>query len=73
MYARIFRKADHTRRFTIVAAAAGWEVRDEQDSRLIRSTRYTDWHRVERARMAFALEALALENTGWTELQRNVT
>ena len=36
MYARIFRKADQTRRFTITnAERTGWEVRDEQDSQVI--------------------------------------
>ena len=68
MYARMFRKAHHTRRFTIVAQDAGWEVRDEQDSRIIRSMRYTDWHRVERARRSFAQEAVGLKDAGWTEL-----
>lgn len=68
MYARQFRKADQTRRFTIVdAEASGWEVREEQDSRIIRAVRYTDWHRVERAKMAFALEARDLESSGWVE------
>jgi hypothetical protein len=68
MYARIFRKADQTRRFTITdAGGSGWEVREEQDSRVIRSKRYTDWHRVERARMAFATLAASLEDSGWRE------
>jgi len=68
MYARIFHKANHTHRFSISETqASGWEVREEQDSRVIRSTRYTDWHRVERARMAFALEAMTLEDAGWIE------
>ena len=68
MYARIFRKADQTRRFTITdAGGSGWEVREEQDSRVIRTMRYTDWHRVERARMAFASQALTLEDSGWKE------
>jgi len=68
MYARKFQKAGQTRRFTITDAAnEGWEVREEQDSQVIRSARYTDWHRVERARMAFALEAATLESAGWRE------
>jgi hypothetical protein len=68
MYARSFRKADQVRRFTITdTRSAGWEVREEENSRVIRSARYTDWHRVERARMAFAREALSLEDAGWTE------
>src|SRR5262245_52609563 len=58
MYARVFRKAGETRRFTISDAGdSGWEVREEQDSRVISRRRYTDWHRVERARMSFATQA----------------
>jgi hypothetical protein len=68
MYARILRKADQIRRFTIrEAGAAGWEVREEADSRIIRSVQYTDWHRVERARRVFAWQAATLEDAGWRE------
>jgi len=68
MYARKFEKAGQTRRFTITSAGAeGWEVREEEDSRVVRSARYTDWHRVERARMTFAQEAATLESAGWKE------
>jgi hypothetical protein len=68
MYTRHFRKATHTRKFSITTAgASGWEVREEQDSRIVRWVRYSDWHRVERARAAFALEAAILEESGWNE------
>jgi len=68
MYKRLFQKATHTRKFTITSTgASGWEVRDEQDSRIIRWVRYRDWHRVERARLAFAIEAATLEEKGWNE------
>ena len=68
MYARLFRRAGETRRFLITTADnSGWEVREEQDTRIIRSVRYTDWHRVERARMNFARIAEMLEMSGWTE------
>lgn len=68
MYLRMFKKAGQTRRFTITDADnSGWEVRDEQDSQVVWSIRYTDWHRVERARMTFAREAAALANAGWKE------
>ncbi len=68
MYARELRKADQTRRFTITdAGVTGWEVREEQDSRVVRSVLYTDWHRVERARMTFARVAETLAMAGWTE------
>jgi hypothetical protein len=68
MYARVFQKAGETRRFTISDAGdAGWEVREEQGSRVIWRRRYTDWHRVERARMSFATQALELTSAGWKE------
>jgi hypothetical protein len=68
MYKRIFRKATHTRRFTISdTGSSGWEIRDEQDSHILRWTHYHDWHRVERARMVFAREALRLGDAGWEE------
>ena len=68
MYTRLLQKAAHTRKFTISAeGVSGWEVRDEQDSHVIQLVRYRDWHRVERAKMTFALEALVLEESGWNE------
>jgi len=68
MYARKFQKAGQTKRFTISeGGVSGWYVREEQDSRVIWSAHYTDWHRVERARMTFAREAEALAHTGWEE------
>jgi hypothetical protein len=41
--------AGHTRRVTVVRSGVGWEIREERDSRIVRTTRHTDWHRVERA------------------------
>jgi len=68
MYARMFQKAGQTKRFIITdAGASGWEVKEEQDSRIVWSARYTDWHRVERARMTFAREAETLADSGWRE------
>jgi hypothetical protein len=68
MYKRTFRKAEQTWRFVITNSNGfGWEVREEQDSHVISRVRYTDWHRVERARMAFAAHALALQSSGWKE------
>ena len=59
------RNAEHTRRFSIVATRSGWEVRREEDSRLVRRIEYHDWHRVERARRSIALEVSELEAAGW--------
>ena len=69
MYARMLRKASTIRRFTIThLQSAGWDVRDEEDSRLLRRVVYQDWHRVERASLAFSLEIQQLLERGWEEL-----
>jgi hypothetical protein len=68
MYAHVLRRAAQVRRFTITtASSAGWEVRDEEDSHIIKSRLYDDWHRVERARLTFAFEAVGLRDAGWIE------
>jgi hypothetical protein len=59
--------AGHVCQFVIGRTGTGvWEVREECDSRVVRQVRYTDWHRVERARSVFALRASLLEDEGWT-------
>jgi hypothetical protein len=56
----------HTRRFQITSmGAAGWEVREEQDSAVVRAKLYDDWHRVERARSVFQVEISQLTERGW--------
>ena len=69
MYARSLFNSTHNRRFTVRPADAmtGWEIRDEIDARVLKSIHYQDWHRVERAKAIFALEANALKDHGWTE------
>jgi hypothetical protein len=42
-------QSGHTKRFTITRSTEGWEVREEQDSKVVRTAKYMDWHRVERA------------------------
>ena len=57
----------HTRRFLIEPrGSSGWEVREEQDSAVVRTKIYDDWHRVERARSAFQIEIVILTGQGWT-------
>ena len=69
MYERIFRHDTQTRRFSITSTAgSGWDIRDEQDGATRRGARYLDWHRVERAKRAFAREAAELQSHGWTEV-----
>ena len=70
MYERSLSYDWHTRRFQIIAAdgASGWEVREEQDSHLVRAKVYDDWHRVERARTIFQAEVTTLEKAGWVDV-----
>jgi hypothetical protein len=67
MYAFIkqIKNRDHVRRYSILPTQSGWEVLQEQDSRVVKQICYTDWHRVERARRAFTLEVSNLRDQGW--------
>ena len=65
---RRFRSAGHTRDFLVeIGSGLGWEVREEEDNRVIKSTRKHDWHRVEQAIALFSLEASRLQSEGWVE------
>lgn len=67
MFERNLRCDGHTRRFPIESKGGeGWEVREEQDSAVVRAKIYDDWHRVERARSVFQVEILTLTEQGWT-------
>lgn len=65
MFTRELRQAGHVRRFTIRDAGHGWEVQEEQDSRVVRHVRYNDWHRVERAQLVMEQQVRELEDRGW--------
>jgi hypothetical protein len=66
MFERNLSCGGHTRRFLIESRGAqGWEVREEQDSAVVRAKLYDDWHRVERARSAFQVEIVNLTEQGW--------
>ena len=68
MYTRLLRKSVHTKKFTISHdRQEGWEVSEEEDSRLVLSVRYKDWHRVERAMQTFAEKAKSLRQRGWAD------
>ena len=59
-------RADHVRKYSIVAVApSGWEVRCQEDQTTCRLDHYEDWHRVERALKAFQMEVRRLSETGW--------
>lgn len=64
-FEQILRKDNHTRRFEVLLNDEGWRVVTCADSTVVRETVYTDWHRVERAKRAFAIEARSLKLEGW--------
>ncbi|HTI39294.1 MAG TPA: hypothetical protein VL484_17145, partial [Vicinamibacterales bacterium] len=67
MFARELHQAGHTKRFSISANTEhGWEVREEQDSEVLKRVWYSDWHRVERAMQAFVQQIDELEDRGWS-------
>ena len=68
MFTRHLRNADHTRRYSIAETPAGWEVRQELDSQVVRRVEYQDWHRVERARRSITIEVNELEAAGWRQV-----
>jgi hypothetical protein len=66
MFAKELRQEGHTRKFSIKERGRdGWEVREEQDDRVLKQVCYTDWHRVERALTIFNLQIDELETRGW--------
>jgi hypothetical protein len=66
MFVKELHRAGHTKRFSIEQQGGdGWDVRLEQDNRVLKQMRYTDWHRVERALTKFAMEIGELEELGW--------
>jgi hypothetical protein len=67
MFSRQLIHAGRTRSFVVSSLQSdGWEVRVEEDGRLLRGVRYTDWHRVERALAALEREMDVLKDHGWT-------
>ena len=67
-FVKSLRKADHIRRYSIQPTSAGWEVREEQDSEILRHSYYQDWHRVERALQSFSLKLNTLRDEGWSDV-----
>jgi hypothetical protein len=68
MFSRRLTNEGHVRHFVIsTAGLEGWDVLEEHDSHVVRQARYTDWHRVERARQLFTLRATVLTEDGWTD------
>jgi hypothetical protein len=69
IFTKRLRSQDHVREFVVDEADEhGWEVREEQDHRIIKRTWLHDWQRVENAMMGFSLEAMQLQRAGWVEV-----
>jgi len=64
---RQFTNQGRVYRFVVTNRLEGWEVREEEDSSVLRLVRRQDWHRVERDIHLFELRALALKKEGWIE------
>lgn len=57
MYSTQHEHGGHSSRLTVTRARHGWEVREEHDQRIVRISRHSDWHQVERSIQIFELEA----------------
>ena len=58
---------EHVHRLVVTPDLEGWEVREEEDSAVVRRTHRGDWHRVETDIQLFDIKAGALEGEGWHE------
>ena len=67
MFSKELHYQEHTRRYSIAATQAGWEVREERDNEVVKQAQYQDWHRVERALRTFTIELDDLRRQGWLE------
>jgi hypothetical protein len=58
---------EHVHRFVVTADVGGWEVREEEDSTVVRRMHREDWHRVERDVQLFEIRAITLKREGWID------
>ena len=66
MFSVLLRHGARERRYNIFEKPpAGWEIRTEEDSTIVRHATYDDWHRVERTLAAFNREIASLMAAGW--------
>jgi hypothetical protein len=73
IFSKRLRSHEHVREFVVDEAdERGWQVREEEDTRIVRRTWERDWHRVEKAMMRFALEATQLQRAGWVDVSTTV-
>lgn len=73
IFTKRLRSQEHFKAFVVDKADdRGWEVREEEDHKVVKRTWMHDWHRVETAMMRFALEATQLQRAGWVEVSNTV-
>ena len=66
MFTKELHQEGHTKKFSVSERRAdGWEIRTEEDDRVLKQAVYSDWHRVERAVSMFNLQIDELESRGW--------
>jgi hypothetical protein len=69
IFARRFGSKGRTLGFSVERnTLAGWEVREEENDRVVKVVRCHDWHRVESMVALFQLKASELQQDGWQEL-----
>jgi hypothetical protein len=69
IFSKRLRSRDHVKEFVVDEAdERGWEVREEEDHRVVRRTWMHDWHRVENAMMRFGIEVTQLQRAGWVDV-----
>lgn len=73
IFSKRLQSDEHVKSFVVDEAdERGWQVREEEDHRIIRRTWLHDWHGVERAMLRFAVEATQLQRAGWVEVSNTV-
>jgi hypothetical protein len=69
IFTKRLRSHNHVKAFVVDRVGErGWEMREEDDHRVVKRTLTRDWHRVENAMMRFALQVTQLERAGWIEV-----
>jgi hypothetical protein len=68
IFSKRLRRQEHTKQFVVNDADdRGWEVREEEDHRIVKRTWMRDWHRVENAIMRMGVETTQLQRAGWVD------
>jgi len=73
IFSKQLRSQEHTRAFVVGEAdERGWEVREEEDNRIVNRAWLHNWRHVENAIMKFMVESMQLRSAGWVEVPPTV-